>query len=208
MHPDGTWTRADFGDGGYSAIDQSSTDTTNVTMYHTYFNASGALIGFAEVSNVSSASEGLWGFFGCNGISANGISCADQVLFYAPLALGPGSPNTVYFGTDHLYRSIDRGLNNTPVSQVLVPAVGLNPAVPISSIGVSPQNDNVRIVGLANGQVFATTTGSTTLSNVTGGWAAKFVARTVIDPNNSNTAYVTLDGYGTAAHVWAARAVV
>jgi hypothetical protein len=34
---DGTWTRADFGDGGFALIDQSAADT-NVTMYHTYFN--------------------------------------------------------------------------------------------------------------------------------------------------------------------------
>src|SRR5262249_36523679 len=35
---DATWTRADFGDGGFALIDQSATDTENVTMYHTYFN--------------------------------------------------------------------------------------------------------------------------------------------------------------------------
>src|ERR1035438_9754966 len=29
-----------------------------------------------------------------------------------------------------------------------------------------------------------------------------YIARTVIDPNNKNTAYVTLDGYGTPSHVW------
>src|SRR5437016_10892107 len=155
------------------------------------------MIGFAGVTNVASASEGSWNFFGCNGVNGNGITCSDTVLFYAPLALGPGTPNTVYFGTDRLYRSADRGQTNVAVSQAPISA-----GVPISSIEVSAQNDNVRIVGLANGQVFATTTGSTALSNVTGGWAMKFVARTVIDPNNSNTAYVTLDGYGTAAHVW------
>ena len=36
--PNGTFFRADFGDGGYSLIDQSATDTQNVTMYHTYVN--------------------------------------------------------------------------------------------------------------------------------------------------------------------------
>ena len=66
----------------------------------------------------------------------------------------------------------------------------------ISAIGISPQNDNVRIVGLTNGQVFATTTGANPLTDVTGPIPAAYVARAVIDPNNANTAYVTLDGYG------------
>jgi len=195
MKPDGTWTRADFGDGGYSAIDQSATDTTNVTLYHTYFNATNSLIGYARATPAT-ATEGNWLFFGCNGVAGNGITCGDAVLFYAPLALGPGTPNTVYFGTDHLYRSINQGVNNTAVSQVFAASV------PVSAIGISPQDDNVRLVGLANGKVFATTAGANPMTDVTGGWAAKFVARAVIDPNNKSTAYVTLDGYGTPAHVW------
>src|SRR5262249_2843944 len=60
------------------------------------------------------------------------------------------------------------------------------------------------IVGLKNGKVFATTTGSSTLTDVTGSIPAKYIARAIIDPNNQNTAFVTLDGYGLAAnqHVW------
>jgi hypothetical protein len=206
MKPDGTWTRADFGDGGYSAIDQGSTDTTNVTMYHTYFNQTNGLIAFARVTNVASANEGGWSVFGCPaqpGLTLNGITCTDAVLFYAPLALGPGSPNTLYFGTDHLYRSPDRGATMTPVSQAnfgCCDAQGRN--FRVSAIGVSPQNDNVRIVGLTNGKVFATTTGANPLTDVTGAFPARFVARAVIDPNDANTAFITLDGYGTPAHVF------
>jgi hypothetical protein len=72
----------------------------------------------------------------------------------------------------------------------------------ISAIGISPQDDTVRIVGLENGQVWATTSGSSTLTNITGTIPAKYIARAVIDPNNKFTAYVTLDGYGTPSHVW------
>src|SRR5262249_45096693 len=71
-------------------------------------------------------------------------------------------------------------------------------------IGISPQNDAVRIVGLTNGRVFATTMGANALVDITGPIPAQYIARAVIDPNNANTAYVTLDGYGLAAgqHVW------
>ena len=125
--PDGSFIRADFGDGGYALIDQSATDTEHVTMYHTYFNQTGNLIGFARVLSVSCGTpplggEGEWSFHGiyggpvstfiyCDGSTDtfNGISITDNVDFYAPMALGPGTPNTVYFGTDRLYRSVDRG---------------------------------------------------------------------------------------------------
>lgn len=206
MKPDGTWTRADFGDGGYSAIDQGSTDTSNVTMYHTYFNQTNGLIAFARVTNVASATEGAWPVFGCPaqpGLTLNGITCTDAVLFYAPLALGPGSPNTFYFGTDHLYRSTDRGATMTPVSQAnfgCCDAQGRN--FRVSAIGISPGNDNIRMVGLTNGRVFATVNGTSPLIDVTGGWTVRFIARTVLDPNNPLTAYVTLDGYGAPSHVW------
>src|SRR5207244_9775547 len=89
---------------------------------------------------------------------ANGINCTDDVLFYAPLARGPGNPNSVYYGTDRLYRSSDKGVSHTVVSQAPITA-----GQPISAIGISPGNDNIRIIGLVNGGLFVTTTGANPL---------------------------------------------
>jgi hypothetical protein len=200
FHPDSTWTRADFGDGGFALIDQSSTDTTNVTMYHTYFNQTNNLIGFGRVTTTANAHDNGWSFRGCNGtVANNGFRCADTVLFYAPMTLGPGTPNTLYFGTDRLYRSADQGTTMTLVSQGPFQA-----GVAVSAIGISPQNDNVRIVGLRNGGIFATTTGANPLANVrSAAMPAKYVSRAVIDPNNPNTAYVAFSGFGIAGQqIW------
>jgi hypothetical protein len=199
LRPDNTWTRADFGDGGFALIDQNATDTTNVTMYHTYFNSAGSLMAVARVTSTADAHDDGWLVLGCGGDVANGINCNDSAVeFYAPIALGPGNPNTLYYGSDRLYRSTDRGTNMSVVSQQFQSGVAL------SAIGISRQNDNVRIVGLNNGKVFATSNGSTTMTDVTGPIPARYVARAVIDPNNQNTAYVTLAGFGLAAgqHVW------
>jgi len=199
LSPAAAWTRADFGDGGFALIDQNAADTTNVTMYHTYFNTMNTQIGFARVSTVANATDGGWTFLGCGG-TVNGIGCNETVLFYAPMALGPGSPNRLYFGTDRLYRSIDGGTSMSAVSPG--PIVS---GVAVSAIGISRQTDNVRILGLTNSQLFATTTGSGNVIDVTGAtMPIKYVARAVIDPNDSNTAYVTFDGYGVPSgqHVW------
>ncbi len=216
FQPNGTWTRVDFGDGGYALIDQNATDTENVTMYHTYFNQTNNLIGFGRVLKTSCATEGQWSFKGiyggpvdptvhCDGTTDtfNGISISDPVNFYAPVALGPGNPNTVYFGTNKLYRSTNKGDTMTVVSQAL-------PSI-VSAIGISPTSDNVRIVGLNNGKVFATITGGNPMTDVTataatgtpGAMPAKYIARTVIDPGNANTAYVVFNGNAILGkHVW------
>ncbi|MBI5709213.1 MAG: T9SS type A sorting domain-containing protein [Candidatus Eisenbacteria bacterium] len=197
-----TWYRADWGDGGFSLIDQNATDNTNVTMYHTYYNATSSLVGYARVIGSANAYDGNWTFLG-NG--ANGIGISDGVLFYAPMARGPGNPNTVYYGTDRLYRSANQGTNHSVVSQAPITS-----GAKLSAIGISPQNDNVRIVGLNNGQVWMTQTGSSTLTNVTSAsfpvsaTSTRYVARAIIDPNNTNTAWVSFGGFGMPAgqHVW------
>src|SRR3954449_6928132 len=212
----GNWASAESGDGGFALIDQSSTDTTNVTMYHTFFNDTNNFIGFDRTNlGACLATKDSWEFRGggfandptlsCDGTAftlQNGILVADTVLFYAPMALGPGTPNTLYFGTDRLYRSTNKGDTMSVVSQSPITA-----GTPITAIGISPANDNVRIVGLQNGQVWATTTGSSTLTNVTsalfpanptGSTTLKWVGKAVVDPNNSNTAYVTFAYYAAA----------
>ena len=219
FRPNRTWHRVDFGDGGYALIDQNATNTTNVTMYHTYFNITGNLIGFARVLKTSCATEGQWSFKGaytppvdptvhCDGNTDtfNGISLSDPVNFYAPMALGPGNPKTVYFGTNKLYRSTDKGDSMTVVSQTF-------PSI-VSTIGISRTHDNIRIVGLNNGQltspttntmqVFATITGGNPLTDVTAaGMPSKYIARAVIDPNNAHTAYVVFNGNAIPGkHVW------
>jgi hypothetical protein len=216
MKPDGTWTRADFGDGGQSAIDQSSVGVVNVTSYHTYFNQTNNLIGFARNNVVACYNDGNlngnWPFKGiyggavdptvyCDGTSDsfNGILLTDPVQFYAPLSLGPGTPNTVYFGTNKLYRSANKGDVMPAVSQALTGT--------ITSIAIAPSNDNVRIVGTSAGGIFKTTTGAVILDDADAGNVVpnQIVNRIAIDPSNPDIAYVALNSYGLIGannHIW------
>lgn len=194
LFPDGTtWTRAVGGDGGFVVIDSNSTTPTSMVSYHTFFNSTNSQIGFARSTTNSANGAPIYGgLLGCGG-TANGINCADSTLFYAPLVLGPNAPgstgNTVYFGTTHLYRSINQGTTMTDVS-------GLLPAR-ISAIGIAPSNDDVRLAGTTAGSVFlSTTAAATSMTNVTGTIPARYVGRIAIDPTNSNIAYVALGGFG------------
>ncbi len=206
LSPDGvTWFNCRGGDGGYALIDQNAFDTTNVTMYHTFFNQTNSQILFERASTTAFA----WTARGCSGTTSNnGIGCGNAVLFYAPMELGPGNPQTVYFGTDRLYRSSNRGDTMTLASQGPLVPVNATQGVVLTTIGVSPQDDNVRIVGLRDGHVFATTTGAATLTDVTGANfpapnpadpARNSIGRAVIDPHNKFTAYVTFTSFGVPA---------
>jgi hypothetical protein len=207
--PEVTWTRADFGDGGYARIDQTSTDPVNVTMYHTYFNQTNNLIGFSRVSSTACAYEGNWALKGFGATAAapnacgdaagpNGITGTDTTNFYAPLELGPppvaGQQNSVYFASDRLYKSINRGDTMTVVSQA--PFVA---GVPVSTIAIAPTNDAFRLVGLNNGQVFATNAGLpagvTTMTDVTPAAVAsrRVVGKVIFAPSDPNIAFI---GYG------------
>ncbi len=197
LAPNGTtWVRSDGGDGGFAVIDQTSPTFNNITAYHTYFNATGSQIGFSRATTTDALGDPNWtGLLGCGG-TANGINCADPVLFYAPMVGGPGSPNTLYFGTNRLYRSADRGTTMTDVSGTLPARV--------SAIAIAPQNDNIRLVGLTNGGLYASYTNGTTMVNVTGAVPARYIGRVAIDPTNVNVAYAALNGFGLPAgqHVW------
>lgn len=226
----GNWSNAEGGDGGYCLIDQSATNTTNVTMYHTFYNIRNDQVGFDRAVNTTCLPiKNFWptrgvGFLAapdaeqpslsCDGTANylhNGLDTNDNVLFYAPMALGPGSPNTLYFGTDRLYRSTDRGDTMTVVSQASLSIPG-GIGSPISSIAIWSGGDNIRLVGLQNGQVFATSTGSSTMVNLTSGSfptnpngsiTNKFVGRAAIDPNNKNVGYVTFAFFAPAGQgIW------
>jgi hypothetical protein len=201
LAPDGvTWIRSDGGDGGFAVIDQNATSPTNTISYHTYYNQTNTQVGFERALTTEPNGDPFWNqFMGCrNGTSNNGILCADAVLFYAPLVRGPGTPNnTIYYGSNRLYRSENQGTTMTDVSGTLPERV--------SAIAISPQFDAVRLVGLRTGQVFlSTTAGATTMTNVTGPIPARYIGRIAIDPTNANVAYVALNGFGVPAgqHVW------
>jgi len=191
---DQSWTRADGGDGGFTGIDQNSLTPADARMYHTYFNAAD-LQGYATRVGTS----GSWTFRGCQAASttANGITCTpgDAILFYAPLALGPGNPNTVYYGSDRLYRSNDTGTTHTVVSQAPI-----STGVAISAIAIAPSNDNVRFVGQTNGGLFRVTDGSNTMVSVDPVGAGsvipdRYIGRIAIHPTDPNIAYVALSGF-------------
>src|SRR6185295_20357937 len=79
---------------------------------------------------------------------------------------------------------------------------------PISAISISRTNDNIRVIGTSDGKVFATITGSSTLTDISPTLPndpngnpspnLKYISRVAVDPNNPNVAYLTVSYYAPA----------
>jgi photosystem II stability/assembly factor-like uncharacterized protein len=202
-----TWRLGEFGDAGRNAIDQNTREVARVRLYQSGANAP-TRQGYATVAQWQDAQPSEWTFRGCRqaGQVRNGIACNGSVLYFAPLTLGPGNPNPVYFGSDRLYRSVDFGTTHTVVSQS-----PLRAGVPISAISIAPSDDRVRVVGLADGSLFRTVDGSSTLQEIdglteVGGVPDVYIGRIAISPVDANVAYIALAGFpGQGQTVWKTR---
>lgn len=183
------WTGLDAGDGGFTAIDPFEPRY----WYGTRFSSSGRVMQFQRNDSAGSASSDEWP------IRATGININDRVLFYAPLLVDPNVAGRVYWGTNKLYRSINRGDAWTVISPDLTKAAPNNRRAAISAIAVlagSPANSNVIAVGTADGNVQISTNGGNSWNNVT---KAPLPNRYVTDVafGSGQTIYVSYAGYAT-----------
>ena len=165
------------GDGGWTAIDPTNTDIVytacqNRLLYRSY-NAGDHWIS----------------------ISGEIETQGDRVLFIAPLVIDVKRPNTLYFGTNRLWQTINNGTTWTPISN----DVTGSSTAKISCIGVSPVDSNRVYVGTSNGRIMTTTTA---LSGPSATWGApgtglpgRYVTSVVPDPVTPSVAYATVSGF-------------
>jgi len=179
-----TWVHVLDSDGGFSRIDQMNPNT----MYSTFFNLPGVLIG--PLRSDSAGAFNTW-------VNArSGINQNDDVLFYAPLELDPSKANTLYFGTFRLYRTVNKGVSWTPISQRLA----RNTPNVISNIGVSKVNGAI-YTGSTDGAVFISKDNGASFQNVTDNLPNRYISEVLPDPKDANTVYVSISGFRTG-HVF------
>jgi photosystem II stability/assembly factor-like uncharacterized protein len=116
----------------------------------------------------------------------------------APFVLSPQSNNILYYGTQKLYRSFDRGDTWTAISQDLTSnrEQGDVPFGTITTIAESPKKFGVIWVGTDEGKVWGTRDGGANWTDLSAGLAkAKWVTRVTASFFEEGTVYVTQSGY-------------
>ncbi len=200
------WDSIDDGDGGFSLIDQSNPNV----MYHTVYNEVGQLTPYLSLNGGAS-----WQFIGCNSCTATqgGFNPSDRVKFYAPMALNSAftgsSGNVVYFGTQRLYRTANRGtiwtglgtssdgfgqdltLGSGRISTIVAhPKVDNNTAPATEIVWVGTDDGQIQVTSNAGALAAATFTNTTKapLPN-------RFVADIAADNTNPNRAIAVFSGF-------------
>lgn len=127
----------------------------------------------------------------------NGISSSDRKNWNTPFILHPQDPSILYYGSNKLYRSDDRAVSWNVIS----PDLTGNPATvnlvygTITSISVSPLDDQVIFVGTDVGLVQRSTDGGANWIVVSDPLPNRWVTSVTADPKDVNSAYVTFSGY-------------
>ncbi|MEL6866626.1 MAG: T9SS type A sorting domain-containing protein [Bacteroidota bacterium] len=173
------WERILGGDGFYVLVDP--TDNQFVYAEFQFGNLRRSVDGGASFSNAT-----------------NGIGDSDRNNWNTPVVLDPNNPSTLYYGTERLYRSVDRAASWIPISDDL--SNGQHPSgsgsfATIITISVSPSNSDVIWVGTDDGNVQRTTDGGGDWLKVSDGLPERAVSRVAAHPTDEATAYATLSGY-------------
>ena len=180
------WTGIDRGDGGFTAIDPFDPKF----WYGTRFR-----LQFQRNEKSGSAPSEDWP------LKVSGISQNDRMLFYVPFAIDPNTAGRLYWGTQKLYRTNNRGDSWSAISPDLTKGQSA-----LSAIAVMPGNANVIMTGAADGSVQVTTNGGTNWTNLT---KSPLPNRHVSDVaiENAQTYYAAFNGFNentasTPGHVF------
>ena len=129
--------------------------------------------------------------------ATNGISSSDRRNWNCPVVFNPQNPETLYFGTNKLYKSPNRAVAWSVISEDLTNGdEGGNIAYnTLTTISVSPVNPQFIYTGSDDGNVWFTPDEGDTWNNISSGLPNRWVSSVVADPISENVVYVTFSGY-------------
>lgn len=212
------WPHLDFGDGGFARIDQGNPQN----LVHTYFNQSNYLIGVGFTTGGFATTQG--NYFASTADSnpsvGNGIDYGDRVLFYAPIHLDRGHSDTLYFGTNRLWKApaffaqtVDQNGNGQPGifsalgagsggQDLTAGTIGASSGGAISAIETvanpAPGLDaEVVFTGSSDGHVFRSTDGGASFAEVDALPAVigLFVSDIKVNPRNPQIVFQSRAGF-------------
>lgn len=126
-----------------------------------------------------------------------GINSGDRNGWNTPVVFHPNDPSILYYGSNRLYKSSDRAQFWQVISPDLTSNFSQDNLVysTLSTISVSPLDDNIIFTGSDDGNVNVTTDGGLNWTSVSSSLPNRWVTSVEADPNDPDAAYVTFSGY-------------
>ena len=175
------WDAFSGGDGGYTAINYKD---PSIQWGETQWSVASGTVGNLYRRDLTGLQR-----------RSTGVVLTDRAQFIPPLVMDPMNPLKLYFGTYRLYRTVNEGLQWTPISGDLTTGTGT-----ITSVAVSPADSNTIYIGTNDGRALVSRDGGTTFAAATG-LPARSVTRVTPHPTDPLRAVITVSGFGTA-HVF------
>ena len=147
-----------------------------------------------QYGNLVRSTDGGFSFDG----ATSGIHSADRHNWHTAVIFHPNDPSILFYGTNRLYKSIDRAVTWSVISPDLTDNADQHNLVfgTITSMSVSPVNDQIIFVGTDDGNVQVTVNGGMSWSNVSSTLPDRWVTSVSADPEDENAAYVTFQDSG------------
>jgi photosystem II stability/assembly factor-like uncharacterized protein len=129
--------------------------------------------------------------------ATNGISGGDRKNWDTPITFDPSNSQTLYYGTNKLYKSTNAAGNWSAISPDLTdgPHTGNLTFGTITTISVSPLDNEIIFVGTDDGKAWITQDGGSNWTDVSAGVPNRWVTKVLASRENPNTVYLTLSGY-------------
>ncbi|MFH1279389.1 MAG: FlgD immunoglobulin-like domain containing protein [Candidatus Eisenbacteria bacterium] len=124
----------------------------------------------------------------------SGVSSADRRNWSSPLVFDPSDPETMYYGTYRVWRSVNGSASWTSISPDLTGGDHGSGFGTVTTIAVSPADPDVIWAGTDDSNVWVTQNGGSTWSNVSASLPNRWVTCVEPDPANPSVAYVTFSG--------------
>lgn len=130
----------------------------------------------------------------------NGIFSGDRHYWDTPVCMDPNNASTLYYGTQRVYKTVDKGNNWTAISgdlsEISNPDGNLASSYAVTTtIDVSPLNPDIVIAGTDTGKVWITPDGGATWNKVSTSLPDRWVTKVLASPDDESTFYVTFSGY-------------
>lgn len=172
------WTSIYGGDGFYVLVNPQN----NQYVYAEY-----------QYGGLGRSTDGGYSFM----YATNGISGSDRFNWMSPVVFNPNNPQTLYFGSNKLYKSTNHAANWTAISSDLSNGPGQYNQTygTISTISVSKINGEVIYAGTDDANVWVTQNGGGNWTKISDELPERWVTRVAADPFDEATAYVTFSGY-------------
>lgn len=172
------WAQIYGGDGFYCIVDY--TDARYVYAEYQYGN-------LARSTNYGSSFSS----------ATNGISNSDRKNWNTPVVMNPYNPSSLYYGSQRVYKSINKALFWNAISDDLTngPGGGNQKYGTIVTLSVSAADTNIIYAGTDDGNVWVSLNDGNSWNKISDDLPQRWISRVVADPELEHVAYVTLSGF-------------